>query len=226
MTAAGTRRRGGGSRLADRPGSGRRRADGRSRRRCGRRRGGGRPSAVLILFGDGPDGPDLLLMQRSPFLRRHAGAARLPRRRDRRVRRGPVPAALREAAEETGRRSVGRAGARGAAGAVHPAQRVLGDPGPGLVASPGPGGTGRPGGDQLRGPGRDRGPGRPGQPADGPLPIRGGRASVPRRRHAGLGIHRHDRGPAARDRRLGAALGRRIGRGPPARGAARRGRRR
>ena len=34
---------------------------------------GGRESAVLILFGDGPDGPDLLFIQRSEGLRLHAG---------------------------------------------------------------------------------------------------------------------------------------------------------
>ena len=31
---------------------------------------GGRPSAVLVLFGDGPDGPDLLFTQRSDGLDR------------------------------------------------------------------------------------------------------------------------------------------------------------
>ena len=65
-------------------------------------RHGGRPAAVLILFGDGPDGPDLLLIQRGPGLRRHSGPAGLPRRRDRPRRRRPGAAALREATEETG----------------------------------------------------------------------------------------------------------------------------
>jgi 8-oxo-dGTP pyrophosphatase MutT (NUDIX family) len=64
--------------------------------------GGGRPSAVLILFGDGPDGPDLLLVQRSPFLRRHAGQPAFPGGAIDDSDGGPVPAALREAAEETG----------------------------------------------------------------------------------------------------------------------------
>jgi 8-oxo-dGTP pyrophosphatase MutT (NUDIX family) len=64
--------------------------------------GGGRPSAVLILFGDGPDGPDLLLVQRSPFLRRHAGQPAFPGGAIDESDGGPVPAALREAAEETG----------------------------------------------------------------------------------------------------------------------------
>jgi 8-oxo-dGTP pyrophosphatase MutT (NUDIX family) len=64
--------------------------------------GGGRPSAVLILFGDGPGGPDLLLVQRSPFLRKHAGQPAFPGGAIDESDGGPVPAALREAAEETG----------------------------------------------------------------------------------------------------------------------------
>jgi 8-oxo-dGTP pyrophosphatase MutT (NUDIX family) len=64
--------------------------------------GGGRPSAVLILFGEGPDGPDLLLVQRSPFLRRHAGQPAFPGGAIDESDGGPVPAALREAEEETG----------------------------------------------------------------------------------------------------------------------------
>jgi 8-oxo-dGTP pyrophosphatase MutT (NUDIX family) len=64
--------------------------------------GGGRPSAVLILFGDGPGGPDLLLVQRSPFLRRHAGQPAFPGGAIDESDGGPVPAALREAAEEAG----------------------------------------------------------------------------------------------------------------------------
>ena len=62
--------------------------------------GGGRRSAVLILFGDGPDGPDLLLVQRSPWLRRHAGQPAFPGGAVDEADSGPVAAALREAAEE------------------------------------------------------------------------------------------------------------------------------
>lgn len=62
--------------------------------------GGGRPSAVLILFGDGPQGPDLLLVQRSPGLRRHAGQPAFPGGVIDDSDGGAVPAALREAAEE------------------------------------------------------------------------------------------------------------------------------
>jgi 8-oxo-dGTP pyrophosphatase MutT (NUDIX family) len=62
--------------------------------------GSGRPSAVLVLFGDGPDGPDLLLVQRGPSLRRHAGQPAFPGGAIEESDDGPVAAALREAAEE------------------------------------------------------------------------------------------------------------------------------
>ncbi len=64
--------------------------------------GGGRPSAVLMLFGAGPDGPDLLLVQRGPGLRRHSGQPAFPGGAIDPSDSGPVPAALREAAEEAG----------------------------------------------------------------------------------------------------------------------------
>lgn len=63
---------------------------------------GGRRSAVLILFGDGPNGPDLLFIQRSEGLRRHAGQPAFPGGAIEDSDGGPVGAALREAAEETG----------------------------------------------------------------------------------------------------------------------------
>ena len=63
---------------------------------------GGRRSAVLILFGTGPDGPDLLFIQRSEGLRRHAGQPAFPGGAIEDSDDGPVAAALREAAEETG----------------------------------------------------------------------------------------------------------------------------
>jgi 8-oxo-dGTP pyrophosphatase MutT (NUDIX family) len=62
--------------------------------------GGGRHSAILILFGDGADGPDLLLVQRSSTLRRHAGQPAFPGGVIDASDDGPVAAALREAAEE------------------------------------------------------------------------------------------------------------------------------
>jgi 8-oxo-dGTP pyrophosphatase MutT (NUDIX family) len=86
--------------------------------------GGGRPSAVLVLFGHGAPGPDaapgpggaagapeagsvdddpdLLLIQRSPGLRRHGGQPAFPGGAIEPTDASPVEAALREAAEEVG----------------------------------------------------------------------------------------------------------------------------
>jgi 8-oxo-dGTP pyrophosphatase MutT (NUDIX family) len=63
---------------------------------------GGRESAVLILFGDGPHGPDLLFIQRSEGLRLHAGQPAFPGGAIDAGDGGPVGAALREAVEEVG----------------------------------------------------------------------------------------------------------------------------
>ncbi|MFC8708352.1 MULTISPECIES: NUDIX hydrolase [unclassified Streptomyces] len=69
--------------------------------------GAGRQSAVLVLFGEGARGPELLLMERASSLRSHAGQPSFPGgaldpedgdpQGD-----GPLRAALREAEEETG----------------------------------------------------------------------------------------------------------------------------
>jgi 8-oxo-dGTP pyrophosphatase MutT (NUDIX family) len=61
---------------------------------------GGRRSAVLILFGDDAHGPDVLLVQRGQWLRRHAGQPAFPGGAVDPRDDGPVGAALREAAEE------------------------------------------------------------------------------------------------------------------------------
>jgi 8-oxo-dGTP pyrophosphatase MutT (NUDIX family) len=68
---------------------------------------GGRSSAVLVLFGEGELGPDVLLIERAHTMRSHAGQPAFPGGAldpedgdpdgD-----GPVTAALREAAEEVG----------------------------------------------------------------------------------------------------------------------------
>ncbi|MEV8636742.1 CoA pyrophosphatase [Streptosporangium sp. NPDC051023] len=63
---------------------------------------GGRPAAVLMLFGEGPLGPDVLLIQRSSRGRRHAGQPAFPGGGVDPEDGGPVGAALREAREETG----------------------------------------------------------------------------------------------------------------------------
>ncbi|MCX4512329.1 CoA pyrophosphatase [Streptomyces sp. NBC_01619] len=68
---------------------------------------GGRQSAVLILFGEGARGPELLLMERASSLRSHAGQPSFPGgaldpEDGDPATIGPLRAALREAQEETG----------------------------------------------------------------------------------------------------------------------------
>ncbi|MEV4254743.1 CoA pyrophosphatase [Spirillospora sp. NPDC049652] len=63
---------------------------------------GSRRAAVLILFGEGPDGPDVLLTERAATLTKHAGQPAFPGGRIDPEDDGPVGAALREAQEEAG----------------------------------------------------------------------------------------------------------------------------
>jgi 8-oxo-dGTP pyrophosphatase MutT (NUDIX family) len=63
---------------------------------------GARAAAVLILFGEGAEGPDLLLLQRADTMRKHAGQPAFPGGGIDPGDGGPVGAALREAEEETG----------------------------------------------------------------------------------------------------------------------------
>jgi len=63
---------------------------------------GGRHSAVLVLFAEGADGPDLLYVQKNEGLRRHAGQPAFPGGKIDDTDDSPVGTALREAAEETG----------------------------------------------------------------------------------------------------------------------------
>jgi 8-oxo-dGTP pyrophosphatase MutT (NUDIX family) len=63
---------------------------------------GGRQSAVLVLFGHGADGPDLLLIQRAATVSSHAGQPAFPGGAVDDTDADVVAAALREAQEETG----------------------------------------------------------------------------------------------------------------------------
>jgi 8-oxo-dGTP pyrophosphatase MutT (NUDIX family) len=61
-----------------------------------------RRSAVLILFGEGPRGPDVLLIEKSAHLRTHAGQPAFPGGGADPDDEYPVGTALREAEEEAG----------------------------------------------------------------------------------------------------------------------------
>ncbi|GIF25247.1 8-oxo-dGTP pyrophosphatase MutT (NUDIX family) [Actinoplanes tereljensis] len=64
--------------------------------------GGGRPSAVLVLLGEGADGPDLLVLQRAATMRNHAGQPAFPGGGTDPEDADAVATALREAQEEVG----------------------------------------------------------------------------------------------------------------------------
>ncbi|GLZ32991.1 coenzyme A pyrophosphatase [Lentzea sp. NBRC 105346] len=62
----------------------------------------GRPASVLMLFGEGNDGPDVLLLRRADTLGSHPGQVAFPGGAADPSDDGPVATALREAYEETG----------------------------------------------------------------------------------------------------------------------------
>lgn len=62
---------------------------------------GGRAGAVLILFGEGPEGPDVLILQRAAMMRSHPGQPAFPGGAVDPEDADAVAASLREAQEET-----------------------------------------------------------------------------------------------------------------------------
>jgi 8-oxo-dGTP pyrophosphatase MutT (NUDIX family) len=64
--------------------------------------GGGRESAVLVLFGEGADGPDLLFIERASDMRTHAGQPAFPGGATDPGDADAAATALRESVEETG----------------------------------------------------------------------------------------------------------------------------
>jgi 8-oxo-dGTP pyrophosphatase MutT (NUDIX family) len=155
---------------------------------------GGRASAVLVLFGEGPSGPDLLFIQRAEGLRRHPGQPAFPGGAIEPDDLSPEAAALREAAEETG---VDPAGVEilGLLPELFIARsdfRVI--PVIGWWREPcavGPLDTG-----EVAGP-----------PGDGARPGRAAHAGLRDQPDADLGVHRCLGRPAARPRRLGSRMG-------------------
>ncbi|WP_208322842.1 CoA pyrophosphatase [Mumia sp. ZJ1417] len=61
-----------------------------------------RPAAVLVLFGEGDAGPDVLLTERAHSMRSHAGQIAFPGGATDPEDDGPIGTALREAEEEVG----------------------------------------------------------------------------------------------------------------------------
>jgi 8-oxo-dGTP pyrophosphatase MutT (NUDIX family) len=63
---------------------------------------GARPAAVLILIGEGPDGPEIMFVERAADMRKHPGQVAFPGGAADAEDHDPADTAMREAAEETG----------------------------------------------------------------------------------------------------------------------------
>lgn len=70
--------------------------------RFGPPKDGGRDAAVLILMGEGPNGPDVVVLERAANMRSHAGQPAFPGGAADPGDAGPEQTALREATEEIG----------------------------------------------------------------------------------------------------------------------------
>ncbi len=168
---------------------------------------GGRPAAVLILFGEGSGGPDVLIIERAADLRKHPGQPAFPGGAIDESDGGPVRAALREAAEETG---LDPAGVRILAVLPElyiPRSDFRVTPVLGWWHTPVAVGPGDPAeiAAVVRIPVADLA--APAEPASYPLPEWRAGLRLPGSRPDGLGIHGAAAGPRARARWLGAALG-------------------
>ena len=101
---------------------------------------GARPAAVLILIGDGPDGPEIMFVERAAGMRTHAGQIAFPGGAAEDGDHDLADTALREAAEETGVDRERDRGARRAAARARGRQWVRRHGSHRLVARTEPGG--------------------------------------------------------------------------------------
>ena len=95
---------------------------------------GARPAAVLILIGDGPEGPEIMFIERAAGMRTHAGQIAFPGGAADTNDHDIADTALREAAEETGVDRGRDRGARRAATRARGGQRIRCHGGDRLVA--------------------------------------------------------------------------------------------
>ena len=168
---------------------------------------GGRSSAVLVLFGDGVRGPDLLYIQRSEGLRRHPGQPAFPGGKIEESDDGPVAAALREAVEETGLDPAGVDVLTTLPEMFIARSEFRVVPVLGWWRTPSavrPTDIGEVAAVERIARGR---PGRSSQPAHDAVSRRAQRPRVPHRPDADLGVHRAADRPIARTGRLRAPLG-------------------